>query len=130
MTTFVPVLQMGVKVVILFLLSLCLTGGRQSGVLATLEHDEIAVQTATAVCSMTYIHSKTSEVDNIKVNPVSSNLNLSGSVKNKVYKTCFHLHGSGSDVLALSLRRACKHSRAISDMGLLRHLIFLEKILI
>ena len=121
---------MSIKVVILFLLSLCLTGSRQSDVLTTFEHDGIAVQTATSICSMAYIHSRTPEVDNITVNPVSSNLNLSGSVKNKVYKTCLNHHGNGSDVLGLSQRRACKHSRAISDMGLLRHLIFLEKILI
>ena len=121
---------MCIKVVITILFSLCLSlfGHGDETVCACTGHSICEIEQA--VFSLSSFNDDSFETTAAVSGSMSSNLNFSGSDKHKSYKTSVHAHGDSHDVSDPLMNRACRHSRPLSSMGLLRHLILLEKILV
>ena len=107
---------MCIKVVITVLLSLCFSSMSHSeqGYTFSPSNDDLFEMTASVSVPMS----------------LSSSLSGSDKTKPKSNKTSVHAHTCGYDISDSLMYRACRHSRPLSCMKLLRHLILLEKILI
>lgn len=121
---------MSTKVVIFLLSLLCLQGMGQSAAMTTDSTAEFTREAA--VCSY-YVSDNggcVSEFAAIICNYASSNVSLHESDKHKQCKSQMQLHDLSLCGLYSFAFKSFRHSRPISCMGQLRHLIFLEKIMI
>lgn len=131
LTKFVPFfagMRTRVIIFITFILCLACAGQRNSATSECLDSNVNMYDS----CYFSLVSSvgNHSELAAIICGTFSSNVNLLESDKHKANKSAAHAHGDSSCNLDSSARIACKHSRAICDMGQHRHLILLEKIII